>query len=518
MLGQIKRGIIKHLSSVWFVSAAIFFIGIIFLPAVYILSYVLKAENIFTADILKAVSASFIIGLIVVLLDFIFGLPLAWILTRSKSKIVKVIDSLVDLSLVIPTAALGFSVYLYWGSKYGLAYLLGLDYGLFSAGPILIILLHIVFTLPYMIRSIAAAIVKIDIAYEQAAVTLGAKPVTVFRTVYFPLFKDGIIVGSILSFTRSLSETGATMMVAGVFTTAPIFIVGLKQAGQLPQAAGASIIMIVSAIVILFISKLFLGRKKINLEKIYPRAADSLLKLKIVRDIILGLFLIFIIFLPTTYLIIFNLTNLQLFFNSLIVKSLLISFAIALIVTIINLFFSAPIAYLIAHNKFRLGKILDSLNEIVLLVPTSALGLSLVLFWQQWLQGEFIILILTHLSFSFPLLVKPLITAFKHIPLELEEAAYSLGASKRKMFMTILLPLIKPALIAGSIMAFMRSLSETGATLAVSDQIKTIPVLIVDLVNQGQLNQAGFVSAVLFVIAFIFLLILKHNKFSKNKL
>ncbi|MFC1598569.1 ABC transporter permease [Patescibacteria group bacterium] len=516
MRKQIKRGIIKSISSIWFLIATIFFVVVIFLPAVYILSYVFKAGNIFTPEIVKAIMVSFEIGIIVVLVDFIFGLPLAWILTKSKSKLVKVLDSLIDLSLVIPTAALGFSVYLYWGSKYGLAYLLGWETGLFSQGPILIILLHIVFTLPYMIRSIAAAIVKIDLAYEQAALTLGANPVTVFRTIYLPLFKDGIIVGSILSFTRSLSETGATMMVAGTFATAPILIVGLKQAGEIPQAAGASIIMILSAIIILFVSKLFLGQKKISLEKVYPSFEKSLIKLKTLRNIFLAAFFIFIIFLPTTYLVIFNLANLQTFFSSLLIKSLAISFFVAFVVTLINLFFSAPIAYLIAHNKFRLGKLLDSLNEVVLLVPTSALGLSLVLFWQHFLAYEFIILILTHLSFSFPLLVKPLIAAFKHIPLELEEAAYSLGANKRKMFITILLPLIKPALIAGSIMAFMRSLSETGATLAVSDKFQTIPVLIVELVKQGDLNQAGFVSVILFVIAFVFLIILKHNKFSKN--
>ncbi len=84
------------------------------------------------------------------------------------------------------------------------------------------------------------------------------------------------------------------------------------------------------------------------------------------------------------------------------------------------------------------------------------------------------------------------------------------------MFTTILLPLVKPAIIAGSIMAFMRSLSETGATLAVTDKIKTIPVLIVELVKQNELNQAAFACTVLFVIAFLFLIILKHNKFNKH--
>jgi ABC-type molybdate transport system permease subunit len=84
------------------------------------------------------------------------------------------------------------------------------------------------------------------------------------------------------------------------------------------------------------------------------------------------------------------------------------------------------------------------------------------------------------------------------------------------MFVTILLPLIKPALIAGSIMAFMRSLSETGATLAVSKDIKTIPVVIVDMVTANNLGQAAFACTVLFIISLVFLFILKYNKLSKN--
>lgn len=511
----LKKYFTRQLGNLIFIAAMAFFVFIIFLPAVYVLSLVVKSQNIFTAEIIKAVAASFAIGLVVTLVDLVFGLPLAWVISRSKSKLMKLFDSLIDLSLVIPTAALGFSVYLYWGSKYGLAYLLGWETGLLSKGPLLIILLHVVFTLPYMIRSIGAAISKIDLSYEQAAITLGANPFTIFRTIFFPLFKDGIIVGSILSFTRSLSETGATMMVAGAFVSAPILIVSLKQAGEIPLAAGASIIMILSAIIILFVSKLVLGQKAVSLEKVYPRFENSLFKLKILRDIILAIFFVFIIFLPTIYLVVYNLASLKIFLSSFLVQSLVISFVLAGLATFINLFFCAPIAYYIGRNKYGLGSLLDSLNEIVLLVPTSALGLSLVLFWRNFLSQEYLILILTHLSFTFPLLVKPLTVAFKNIPTTLEDAAYSLGASKSKAFFSILLPLIKPALIAGAIMAFMRSLSETGATLAVSENIKTIPILIVDLVNQNKLDEAGFVAAFLFIVALAFLFILKTNKYFK---
>lgn len=503
----------NNLGNLFFSSAVIFFAAIIFLPAVYILIYFFKAETFVTKEIVKSIILSFEIGLAVTFIDLIFGLPLAWSLVRSKSKFIKWLDSLIDLSLVMPTAALGFSVYLYWGSKFGLARLLGLEGGIFSQGPMLIILLHVVFTLPYMARSIAAAIAQINLTYEQAALTLGANPFTIFRTISLPLFKNGVITGSILSFTRSLSETGATMMVAGAFTTAPVLIIGLKEQGQIPQAAAASVILILSAIIILFLAKLLLRGKTIDLEKVYPAFEKSLLSLKAVKNIAVALFFVFIVFLPTIFIVFFNLTNFYFFLNGILVKSLIISFAIAFLATSVNLFFSVPLAYLIARNRYRMGKLLDSLSEVVLLVPTSALGLSLVLFWRQFLTHEILILFLTHLSFSFPLLVKPLAAAFKDIPLSLEEASYSLGTSGKEMFIKILLPLIKPAVIAGSIMAFMRSLSETGATLAATNKIKTIPVLIVEFVERGEFNQAAFACVVLFIIAFAFLIILKHNKF-----
>jgi thiamine transport system permease protein len=499
-----------------FLVAIIFLLVVIFLPAVYVLGYSFSARNLFTPETMRVISVSIGIGLLVTLINIFFGLPMAWVLTKSKSKIAKIVDSLIDFSLVIPTAALGFSIYLYWGSKFGLAKLFGLEGGLFSTGPILIVLLHVVFTLPYMIRSIAASIVEIDQTYEKVGLTLGANRFTIFRTIFLPLFKDGVMVGSILSFTRSLSETGATMMVAGAFMTAPVLIVGLKQVGQIPQAAGVSIIMILGAITLLFLSKLFLGQKTIKLERVYPDLEKSLLKFKTIKDVILGLFFVFIIFLPTIYFILYSATKFNISISNVLMNSLVISFFIAFIISFINLIPAVAIAYLIARNKYRLGNFLDGLNEIILLVPTSALGLSLVLFWRQFFPYEFLILILAHLSFTFPLMVKPMTAAFKNIPLEFEEASHSMGAGKREALTTILLPLIKPSLVAGFIMAFMRSLSETGATLAVSDKIKTAPVLIVEMVKKGEINQAAFACTVLFVIAVIFLIVLKYNKFSKN--
>lgn len=494
-----------------------FFGLIIFLPAIYILKN-FASFNIFSNPIIaKAILFSFLIGLAVTLLNLIFGIPLAWVLARSKSRLAKLVDNLVDLSLVVPTAALGFSIYLYWGTNMGLSRLFGLETGFISRGPLMIILLHLVFTLPYMIRSVTAAIKQLYPEHEEAAETLGASPFTFFRTIAAPLFKNGIVNGSILSFTRSLSETGATMMVAGAFATAPVLIISLKDQGDLSAAASASIFLILSAVIILLATKLFFKKKKIDIAWAAPSFEKSISKTVPLKNIIIFTFFFLFIFLPTIEIIFYGLGGFGNIDLSLLLKSLGLSLILALLVTIINLLFAVPFSYLIARNRYRLGTLADTLSEIVLLVPTSALGLSLALFWHQFIPSDLVILFLAHLSFTFPLLVKPLTVAFQDISYSQEEASYSLGAGVQKTFLAVLLPQIKPAIIVGCIMAFMRSLSETGATLAVSQNVKTIAVVIVDLFQSENFSAAAFACSVLFIIALFFLYFLKRAEKPKYK-
>lgn len=497
-------------STILFAATLLFFILLIFLPAVYVLKYFTNFDIISNPLIINAILASFTIGLIVTLLNLAFGIPLAWVLARSKNRLVKWVDNLIDLSLVMPTAALGFSIYLYWGTNFGLGKLFGLENGFIGRGAIMIILLHIVFTLPYMIRSVAAAIQQLESQHEEASLSLGASSITFFRFIALPLFRDGVINGSILSFTRSLSETGATMMVAGIFATAPVMIISLKNKGELSEAAGASIVLIISAITLLILAKLLLGEKKINLTPAYPKLEKSISKSSTLRNIIIFTFFVLFIFLPTIQIVFYNFINFRIPPEIyLLTKSLIFSLILAVLATVVNFIFSIPFSYLIARNKYGIGKIMDTMSEIVLLMPTGALGLSLVIFWRQFIPNDILILFLAHMSFTFPLLVKPISSAIKEITSSQEEAAYSLGASARKTFTSILLPQIMPAIIAGCIMAFMRSLSETGATLAVSANIKTVTVLIVDLFNAGNFTVAAFACTVLFLIALIFLFFLK---------
>ena len=71
----------------------------------------------------------------------------------------------------------------------------------------------------------SAAVERISPDMEEAARTLGAKPMGVFRTIVFPLTKYSLLSGAIMVFTRSVSETGATLAVATQLKTAPVLLV-----------------------------------------------------------------------------------------------------------------------------------------------------------------------------------------------------------------------------------------------------------------------------------------------------
>jgi len=130
-----------------------------------------------------ALTRSFQISIVVTIIDILIGLPMALILARSEFRFKSYIDTLIDLPMAVPTSALGFSIFLFWGTSFGLSGLLGLETGLVSLGPMLIILAHIAFTYPFIVRSLKAVIEEVDRRIEYAARTLGARSFTVFRTI-----------------------------------------------------------------------------------------------------------------------------------------------------------------------------------------------------------------------------------------------------------------------------------------------------------------------------------------------
>jgi ABC-type spermidine/putrescine transport system permease subunit II len=178
-----------------------------------------------------------------------------------------------------------------------------------------------------------------------------------------------------------------------------------------------------------------------------------------------------------------------------------------------------PMAILIARKK--IGKnpsaFIDILVNIPLIVPSIALGASLSFFWKQSFpfMPELLLLIFAHLSITYPYIVKSMSAAFERISVDMEEAARTLGAKPFSVFTTIVLPLTKYSILSGAIMVFTRSVSETGATVAVlslNSPLKTAPVVIVNWVRQvvpASPLEIGLGAGILVLLSFVILFVLR---------
>lgn len=163
----------------------------------------------------QSLALSYFIGAAVTVLNVMLGLPMAIIVGRKKLGTLPsaILDVLVNLPLIVPSIALGVSLAIFWKNL------------TFIPEIWLLIFAHLSITYPYFVRSMSAAVERISPDLEEASRTLGAKPLGVFRTIILPLTKYSILSGAIMVFTRSISETGATVAVASTLRTAPVVLV-----------------------------------------------------------------------------------------------------------------------------------------------------------------------------------------------------------------------------------------------------------------------------------------------------
>jgi molybdate transport system permease protein len=144
------------------------------------------------------------------------GIAVSWLLARREFPGKVLLDVLVQLPMVLPPVVPGYLLLLLLGTQGPLGGWLQAHFGIVVAftwkGAVLA---SAVMAFPLMVQPVRLAFRMIDLRLEQAATTLGAPPWRAFLTVTLPLAAPAIIVGSVLCFSRSLGEFGATMAFVG---------------------------------------------------------------------------------------------------------------------------------------------------------------------------------------------------------------------------------------------------------------------------------------------------------------
>lgn len=219
--------------------------------------------------------------------------------------------------------------------------------------------------------------------------------------------------------------------------------------------------------------------------------------------------------------------------NSEFIQTLLLTFKLASITTLILLVIGIPLAAMLSGWKSKLRLLIETFISMPMVLPPSVLGYYLLVayspdhfpgrFLKEWFNVQLAFtfpgLVIGSVIYSLPFMVAPLLAGLQNLPVSLSEASATLGKSKIITFFRVLLPNSKPSLITGMALSFAHTIGEFGVVLMIGGNIpgvtRVASIAIYDEVQALNFNQANRYAFILFAITFVLLLAI--NAFNPNR-
>lgn len=200
---------------------------------------------------------------------------------------------------------------------------------------------------------------------------------------------------------------------------------------------------------------------------------------------------------------------------------LVLTLRLAAIVAGVLLIIGMPIAYWITYSRWRWKFLVEALVALPLVLPPTVLGFYLLValgsrspigHWWQSVTGHTLAftfegLVIGSILFSLPFAVQPFAASFAAVDRRLLSASVTLGVSRFRTFLRVVLPLSAPGIVSGLVLAFAHTLGEFGVVLMIGGNIpgvtKTVSIQIYDSVQAGDYAAANQTALVLMVISFL---------------
>ena len=248
--------------------ATALYLGFIGLPVVALLVRAAEQESFFsslTSDVaLTALRLSIVTSAVSMAIVIVVGTPFAHLVARSNSPVLKLIDSLVELPIVLPPVVAGVAMLMAFGRQGVLGPTLesmGVTLPFTTAA---VIFAQIFVASPFYIRAAKLGFQSVAQEYEDVSQTLGVSPWWTFWRLTLPLAMPSILTGLALAWVRALSEFGATIMFAGNLTgktqTMPLAIM-TAMASSLETALALSVMLMAGAVTVLLVLGIVLRRQ-----------------------------------------------------------------------------------------------------------------------------------------------------------------------------------------------------------------------------------------------------------------
>ncbi len=489
---------------------------------------------------LRTFGNTLVLSTLVLLTTTLFGVPLAYILARYRTRWKTVFTALILLPIVLPAYAGVFAFIIFFG-RYGTLNLLLVEMGLIKTpinfiyglhGLIFIQALHM---LPFIVLSLSAGFTNIDPSFEEAAEVEGASGFRRFFTVTLPLCTPTYLAGAVIVFLWPFTDWLTPLILGQVdFLPSTAYINIAYHFTDMHRKYMGIVAVVISSVVCigLFLlvrwwveRKKYTGLSKGTTSEGRVIEPGPLVKLGayLYMFFIAGLVLLIPIVLglaafsrrwvlepfPTNW----TLENFRVILLGapLLIKN---SFVFSGLALLFGVAFGLPAAYIIVRTRVPGRHALDFVITMMLAFPGIAVGVSYLLaFWKNIpLARYWIIMPLALFARRLPYFLRMAHSSYLQLDISFEEASEVSGAGKLRTFLNISLPLLLKGVLVGIVMFFIMAFQEISTAIFLyRGGWETLPIGI--FLNWHRGMEFGFAAAMAFlmiVITFILLLIISR--------
>ena len=526
------------------------------------------------AVLMQVLLRTLVLSLVVTAICLLLGFPIAYVMLLSTNRVQRVIALLIVLPLWTSLLVRTYAWLVILGRK-GLVNEALISLGvieaplslLYTRFSVYVGMVHIM--LPFMVLPLFAVMRRIDLSLLSAAWSLGASRTRAFFFVFLPLSLPGVVAGSLLVFILSIGFFVTPAILGGLGDTTFVMLIE-RQVNRLnnwPLAAAMSVILLVATLVLVILYNRVLasnvgestlsGRTWVRLMSLASHGsvlmeaiADRMKRLlpaslrgrpqqrpprtfpfaKIVTwtTILLMIFPILILyplsFSSASYLQFpppeFSTRWYENYFSRRDwVRPTIISFQIGFVVMILGTVIGTAAAIALVRGSFPAKKAVLGLLLSPIIVPTIISAVALYyLFASYGLVGTRTALALAHLTLAVPFVIVVVASALERVDPALEQAAWTLGATKFTTFRRVTLPLIRPAVITAAFFAFLASFDEVVIAIFLSGvRIKTLPKRIWEGIREDIDPTTAAVAALLVTLSLVLIILAEVQRARAGK-
>ena len=324
---------------------------------------------------------------------------------------------------------------------------------------------------------------SIDATLLEAAENLGCTGFQRFRKVSMMLSMPTILAAALLVFMRAFADFGTPLLIGEGYRTFTVEIYNqyLGEVGQNHNfAAAISIIAILVTAAVFLLQKWATGKFSFSINALHPIQKKRPRGLMGAFMYLYCYLLVGLSFLPQLYIIYlsfrnssqavfkpgFSLDSYELAMKRLLGRSIYNTLYFGFVSLLIIIIVSVIIAYLVVRRSSWFNNTIDTISMLPYIMPGAVIGIALTLAFNNnamALTGTALIMIVALVIRRMPYTIRSATATLMHIPMSVEEASRSLGASKLKTFWRITVPMMSSGIVSGAILSFVSIVTEMSA-------------------------------------------------------